>query len=32
MREPVTVGGHRRIRPFNTADSYPEQTVVAVRP
>ena len=25
MREPVTVGGHLRIRPFNTADSYPEQ-------
>ena len=21
----VTVGGHLRIRPFNTADSYPEQ-------
>ena len=25
MREPVTAGGHLRIRPFNTADSYPEQ-------
>jgi enamine deaminase RidA (YjgF/YER057c/UK114 family) len=25
VREPVTVGGHLRIRPFNTADSYPEQ-------
>ena len=25
MREPITVGGHLRIRPFNTADSYPEQ-------
>ncbi len=24
-REPVVVGGHLRIRPFNTADSYPEQ-------
>jgi enamine deaminase RidA (YjgF/YER057c/UK114 family) len=24
-REPVTVGGHLRIRPFSTADSYPEQ-------
>jgi hypothetical protein len=23
--EPITVGGHLRIRPFNTADSYPEQ-------
>ena len=25
MRESITVGGHQRIRPFNTADSYPEQ-------
>ena len=25
MREPITVGGHLRIRPFNTAESYPEQ-------
>ena len=25
MREPITVGGHLRIRPFNTAHSYPEQ-------
>ena len=24
-REPVVVGGHLRIRPFNTAGSYPEQ-------
>ena len=24
-RDPITVGGHLRIRPFNTADSYPEQ-------
>ena len=24
-REPVVAGGHLRIRPFNTADSYPEQ-------
>jgi Putative translation initiation inhibitor, yjgF family len=23
MREPITVGGHLRIRPFNTAESYP---------
>src|SRR6266581_2564677 len=25
MNDPITVGGHLRIRPFNTADSYPEQ-------
>jgi enamine deaminase RidA (YjgF/YER057c/UK114 family) len=25
MTGPVIVGGHRRIRPFNTADTYPEQ-------
>ena len=25
MREPITAGGHLRIRPFNTAESYPEQ-------
>jgi len=25
MTESIVVGGHRRIRPFNTADSYPEQ-------
>ena len=25
MREPITAGSHLRIRPFNTADSYPEQ-------
>ena len=24
-REPIVAGGHLRIRPFNTADSYPEQ-------
>jgi enamine deaminase RidA (YjgF/YER057c/UK114 family) len=24
-REPIRAGGHLRIRPFNTADSYPEQ-------
>jgi enamine deaminase RidA (YjgF/YER057c/UK114 family) len=23
--EPITVGGHLRVRPFNTADTYPEQ-------
>ena len=25
QREPIVAGGHLRIRPFNTADSYPEQ-------
>ena len=25
MTEPIVAGGHRRIRPFNTADTYPEQ-------
>jgi enamine deaminase RidA (YjgF/YER057c/UK114 family) len=25
MMEPIVAGGHLRIRPFNTADSYPEQ-------
>ncbi len=25
MTESIIAGGHRRIRPFNTADSYPEQ-------
>ena len=25
MSDPIIVGGHLRIRPFNTADSYPEQ-------
>lgn len=25
MTGPVVAGGHRRIRPFNTADTYPEQ-------
>jgi enamine deaminase RidA (YjgF/YER057c/UK114 family) len=25
MTEPIMVGGHRRIRPFNTARTYPEQ-------
>ena len=25
MTGPVIVGGHRRIRPFDTADTYPEQ-------
>ncbi len=25
MSESIVAGGHRRIRPFNTADTYPEQ-------
>jgi enamine deaminase RidA (YjgF/YER057c/UK114 family) len=25
MSEPIVVGGHLRIRPFNTAETYPEQ-------
>ena len=25
MTGSIIVGGHRRIRPFNTADTYPEQ-------
>jgi enamine deaminase RidA (YjgF/YER057c/UK114 family) len=25
VTESIVVGGHRRIRPFNTADTYPEQ-------
>lgn len=25
MSEEIVVGGHRRVRPFNTADTYPEQ-------
>jgi enamine deaminase RidA (YjgF/YER057c/UK114 family) len=25
VTESIIVGGHRRIRPFNTADTYPEQ-------
>jgi enamine deaminase RidA (YjgF/YER057c/UK114 family) len=25
MPDEVVVGGHRRLRPFNTADTYPEQ-------
>jgi enamine deaminase RidA (YjgF/YER057c/UK114 family) len=25
MMDPITVGGHLRIRPFNTGQSYPEQ-------
>jgi len=25
MTDPIIVGGHLRIRPFSTADSYPEQ-------
>ncbi|MST31647.1 RidA family protein [Acidimicrobiaceae bacterium USS-CC1] len=25
MSDPIVVGGHTRIRPFNTRDTYPEQ-------
>jgi enamine deaminase RidA (YjgF/YER057c/UK114 family) len=25
VSEPIEIGGHKRIRPFNTADTYPEQ-------
>lgn len=25
--EPITVGGHVRVRPFNTRDTYPEQRI-----
>ena len=25
--EPITVGGHLRVRPFNTRDTYPEQRI-----
>ncbi len=27
MTESIVAGGHRRIRPFNTADTYPEQNL-----
>jgi enamine deaminase RidA (YjgF/YER057c/UK114 family) len=27
MTDSVEVGGHLRIRPFNTADTYPEQSI-----
>jgi enamine deaminase RidA (YjgF/YER057c/UK114 family) len=27
VSESIIVGGHRRIRPFNTADTYPEQRI-----
>jgi enamine deaminase RidA (YjgF/YER057c/UK114 family) len=27
MSERITVGGHVRVRPFNTADTYPEQNL-----
>ncbi|MEV8321321.1 RidA family protein [Streptomyces sp. NPDC059900] len=26
-KDPITVGGHTRIRPFNTRDTYPEQNL-----
>jgi enamine deaminase RidA (YjgF/YER057c/UK114 family) len=25
--DPITAGGHLRVRPFNTADTYPEQRI-----
>ena len=27
MTDEIVVGGHRRIRPFNTAETYPEQNL-----
>lgn len=27
MESEIVVGGHRRIRPFNTAATYPEQNL-----
>ena len=27
MSDPITVGGHLRVRPFNTRDTYPEQRI-----
>ncbi|MCR1786146.1 RidA family protein [Nocardioides carbamazepini] len=27
MNEPIVAGGHTRIRPFNTRDTYPEQSL-----
>ena len=27
MNEPIVVGGHTRIRPFNTGETYPEQNL-----
>ena len=27
MSEPIVAGGHTRIRPFNTRDTYPEQNL-----
>lgn len=27
MTDAISVGGHRRIRPFNTMDTYPEQNL-----
>jgi enamine deaminase RidA (YjgF/YER057c/UK114 family) len=27
VAEEIIIGGHRRIRPFNTADTYPEQSL-----
>jgi len=27
MYDSITIGGHTRLRPFNTADTYPEQSL-----
>jgi enamine deaminase RidA (YjgF/YER057c/UK114 family) len=27
VSDPITVGGHLRVRPFNTRDTYPEQRI-----
>ena len=27
MTDPITAGGHLRVRPFNTRDTYPEQRI-----
>ena len=27
MTDQIVAGGHRRLRPFNTADTYPEQNI-----
>jgi enamine deaminase RidA (YjgF/YER057c/UK114 family) len=27
VSDPITVGGHLRVRPFNTRDTYPEQHI-----
>ncbi|MFF0224037.1 RidA family protein [Streptomyces sp. NPDC004629] len=27
VKDPIVAGGHTRIRPFNTRDTYPEQNL-----